>query len=101
MITKDKPLIIQDLNIHTAFKVTWISFMQMKELTYTAVELKNNFFKDTKFTRLNISIAECNQYAILYLKQNKINVEHMGVQILLATTGDTTYLVLALRKLFL
>lgn len=41
------------------------------------------------------------QYAILRLKQSKTDMEHTGVQIILAAIGEPTCPVVALRRLFI
>ena len=58
-INEEEPLTVEDLNVDTAFKVTWAGFMRMGELTYTAAELKKDSFKETKLTRSDILFAEC------------------------------------------
>lgn len=80
-ITKNKPLTIEDLNVDKAFKVAWVGFVRMRELTYSASELKKETFKDTKLTRSDISFAEGDQYAILRLKRSKTDVEHTGFKL--------------------
>ena len=100
-ITKEEPPTVEYLNVDTAFKVACAGFMRMGELTYTAAELKKDSFKETKLTRSDISFSEGDQYAILRLKQSKTDVEHTGVQIILAATGEPTCPVSALRRLFI
>lgn len=100
-ITEDEPLTMEDLNVDTAFKVAWAGFMQRGKLTYTAAGLKKDLFKDTKLTRSDISFAEGDQYAILRLKRSKTDIEHTGVQIILAVIGEPTCPVSALRRLFI
>ncbi len=68
---------------------------------YTAAEAKKTTFAETSLTRSDISFAEGDQYAILRLKRSKINMEHTGVQIILAATGELTCPVAALRRLFI
>ena len=100
-ITIEEPLTVNDLNIDTAFKVAWAGFMRLGEITYTIAEAKKASFKDTKLTRSDISFAEGDQYAILRLKRSKTDVDHTGVQIMLAATGEPTCPVSALRRLFI
>lgn len=100
-ITEEEPLLVTDLNVDTAFKVAWAGFMRMGELTYAAAEAKKATFAETSLTRLDISFAEKDQYAILHLKKSKTNTEYIGVQIILAATGKRTCPVAALRKLFI
>lgn len=41
-------------------------------------------FSDVKSTRADISFVENNQYAVLRLKRSKTDLDHLGVQIMLA-----------------
>ncbi len=75
--------------------------MRLGEITYTAAEVKKSIFAETKLTRSDISFEEENQYTTLRLKQSKTDVEHTEVQIILAATGQQTYPVAALRRLFI
>lgn len=100
-ITKDKPHTVTQVNIETAFKVAWAGFMRMGELTYTAVDAKKATFAETGLTRSDISFAEEDLYAILRLKRSKTDIEHTGVQIILAATDERTFPVVALRRLFI
>lgn len=72
----------------------------MRKLTYIAVEAKKAMFAETSLTRLDISFAESDQYAILRLKHSKTNTEHTKVQIILAATGKRIYPIAAMKKLF-
>ncbi len=100
-ITEEELLSMTDLNVDTASKVAWAGFMRMGELTYTAAEAKKATFAETSLTRSDISFAEGDQYAIVRLKQSKTDMEHTGVQIILAATGEPTWPVAALRRLFI
>ncbi len=100
-ITEDKPLFVTDLNFNTAFKVAWAGFMKMGELIYTAAKAKKATFAKTGLTRLDISFAEGDQYAILRLKRSKTDTKYTGVKIILAATGERTCPLAALRKLFI
>ncbi len=100
-ITEDEPLSVMDLNIDGAFKKAWADFMRMGELIYTAAEAKKATFAETGLTRLDISFAESDQYAILHLKRSKTDTEYTGVQIILAATGEQTCPIAALRRLFI
>lgn len=91
---------VDELNIDTAFKVAWAGLLRLGEITYTGTELKKASFSQTKVTRSDISFAEEDQYAVLRLKRSKTDMEHTGVQIVLAATGEKTCPVLALRRLF-
>ncbi len=100
-ITEEELLSITDLNVDTAFNVAWAGFMRMGELTYTEAEAKKATFAGTSLTKSDISFTEGDQYAILRLKQSKTDTEHNVVQIILVATGEPTWPVAALRKLFI
>lgn len=55
----------------------------------------------TRIIRSNILFSKGNQYALLFLKQSKTNIEHTGVQIILAATGEKTYPVAALARFYI
>lgn len=76
-IKRDELFRIGYFNVDIVFKVPWISFMQMGELTYTTAKLKIDTFTNAKFTRFNISFVKSNQYAILLLKQSKTDTDHI------------------------
>lgn len=101
-ITAQPIMSVDDCNIDTAFEIAWAGFLRLGEITYTSAELKKKAnFVDTHATRSDISSAEGNQYAVLRLKRSKTDIEHSGVQIILAATGENTCPVAALRQLFL
>ncbi len=54
-ITEEELLSITVLNVDTAFKVAWASFMRMGELTYTVAEGKKGTFAETGITESDIS----------------------------------------------
>ena len=83
-ITSVVPISIEDLNIDTAFKVAWAGFLRMGEFTYTDAESQARTFADTKLTRSDITFSEGDQHAILRLKRSKTDVNHTGVEIILA-----------------
>lgn len=87
-ITKDKPLLVTDLNIDIVFKVVLAGFMKIGELTYTVAKAKKATFAEINLTRSDISFTQNNQYAILRLKKSKTDKKHIGVQIILIVLGD-------------
>lgn len=107
-ITKDifqkfisnKPINVTNLNINTIFKVAWTGFMRLGKLIYMATEAKKPIFKKTKLIRLDILLTKSNQYTILQLKQSKTNIEHTGIQIVLAVKSKLIRPVLVLGRLF-
>ncbi len=100
-ISEEELLSITNLNVDTAFKVTWAGFMRIGELTYIAAGAKKATFAWTGLMRSDISFAEGDQYAILRLKRSKTDTEHTWVQIILAATGEPTCPVAAFRRLFI
>ena len=64
------------------------------------MEKNRKTFGVIKPTRGDISFAENDQFAILRLKRSKTDVDHKGVQIMLAATNNHTCPVRALRHLF-
>ncbi len=100
-ITEDEPLSVTDLNVDIVFKVAWVGFIRMGELTYTAAEAKKATFAETGITRSDISFAEGDKYAILRLKQSKTDTEHTGMQMILAAIGQRKCPIAALRRLFI
>lgn len=99
-ITSIFPVSIQDLNIDTAFKVAWAGFLRMDEFTYTHTEAQARTFIDIGLTHSDITFADNLSHAILRLKRSKTDVNHTGVEIILAATHDKTCPVMALRALF-
>lgn len=100
-ITSVVPISIEDHNIDTAFKVAWAGFLRMGEFTYTNAESQARTFADTKLTRSDITFSKGDQHTILRLKRNKTDVNHTGVEIILAATHDKNCPVTALRTLFI
>lgn len=72
----------------------------MGEITYTNAEPQTRTFVDTKLTRSDITFSDEDQHAILRLKRSKTDLNHTGVEIILAATRDATCPVTALRMLF-
>lgn len=99
-ITSVSLISIDELNIDTIFKIAWAGFLQMNEFTYTSAEAQASTFTNTKLTRSDVTFSDRDQHEILRLKQSKTNINHSGVEIILAATHDTTCSVTALRNLF-
>lgn len=96
---------LDELNLDVAFKIAWAGFLQMEEFTYSLADLKKGNFQNTKLTRSDIVFSEDYQYATLRLKSSKTDVNHSGVEIVLAANPASigslsTCLVTALRNLF-
>lgn len=73
----------------------------MKKLIDIAIKVKKAMFKETNFTKSNISFLKGNQYSILCLKQSKINIKHIKMQIILIAISKNICLVIVLKKLFI
>lgn len=99
-ITSNKPINFMDLNIDTAFKMACAGFIKLKKITYMVAEAKKPIFKEIKLIRLDILFVKGDQYAILQLQQNKTDIKHTGIQIILIATSKPTYPISALKKLF-
>ena len=87
------------MNYDTAFKTAWAGFLQVGEFTYTQQDLKSKAFKDTGLTRSDITFAEDDGYAILRLKRSKTDINHQGVEIMLAAVNNSLCPVQALHRL--
>ena len=93
-------MLIEEINIDTAFKVAWAGFLHMGKFTYTNSEAWSSTFINTKLIRSDITFASNNQHAIFCLKWSKTDLENLGVEIVLATTHNKTCPVFALQSLF-
>lgn len=100
-ITSFIPSSTEDHSIDAAFKVAWAGFLRLGEITYTHAERNKSSFASTSTTRSDVFFSENDQYAILRLKRSKTDINHTGVQIVLAATGEPTCPVASLRRLFL
>lgn len=76
---EEKLLSILDLNIDTILKVAWVDFIKIERLIYIMGEVKKTIFVKTGLTQLDISFTNRDQYLILYLKQNRIDIEHISI----------------------
>lgn len=99
-ITKHRPINFNKQKIDITFKIAWAEILQLSEITYMDTKLKKVLFSRTKIIRSEVLFVESNQYTVLYLNQNKSNIEHTRVQIVLAVTDNKTYLVAALDCLY-
>ena len=77
-MTIEECFTVTDHKVDRAFKVAWAGFMRLGEITYTVAEAKKSTFAETKVTTWDISFAEGDQYATLWLKRSKTDVEHTG-----------------------
>lgn len=109
-ITKDilqknicyKLQLLQNLNINTVFKVTWPVFLRIREFTYTEIEIKNRkLFNKTKFTKFDIMFFKNNQNVILQLKKSKVEIKHIGMEIIITAINNCLFFVSIFCKLFI
>lgn len=91
---------IEKINIDIAFKVAWVGFLKLDEITYINAKAQAFAFVEIKLTCLDIIFADDNQHIILRLKQNKINFNHTRVKIVLAAIHDKTCPVTAFYTFF-
>ena len=92
---------IDELNFRAACLVAFAAFLRPGEFTYTAKSLDNRYvFEQTKLLRSDITFAQNDEYCILHLKRSKTDYQHVGVDIIIAGTGDSFCPVQALRLLF-
>ena len=62
--------------------------------------LNSSVFQATKLQRRDVVFADNDEHAIVVLRASKADVDHTGVEIVIAATGDDTCPVRALRALF-
>jgi hypothetical protein len=89
-----------NFNVNIVFKIAWVEFLRLDEIIYMRIDRKKILFDRLNSTRENISFVENDQYAILRLKRNKIDLNYTRVQIMLIVINESTCLVLVLRHLF-
>ena len=97
-ITSKDPSSIEHLNIDTAFKLAFAGFLRMGEYTYTAAQAKCKAFQSKQLTRSDVSFFP--SHAVLRLKDSKTNVNHTGVEIVIARTDEPTCAYHALQELY-
>ena len=91
----------EELNFNTACKIPFADFLRSGEFCYSASDLKDKYtFINTKLTRSDITFAADDSYAILRLKRSKSDIDHQGVDIILAATNKPCCPVTALKTLF-
>lgn len=93
-------IFINKLNLDIIFKVTWIRFMRLKKLIYMAVKKSDTSFKNLYLIRSDNTFFEQNQYAMLRLKHSKIDINYIGVFILLTVNKNSICPITALSFLF-
>ena len=92
---------VDELNFDTAAKIAFAGFLRTAEFTYEQKEVNNSaMFQATKLQRRDITFAENDEHAIIYLRSSKSDYDHSGVEIVVARTGTASCPVLALRSLF-
>ena len=88
---------VNNFNLDTVFKIAWVGFMKLKELTYTTAKKADPFFKNIYLTRSDINFSEQDPYGILRLKRSKTDTNHTRVFIMLAATKNLTCPITTLR----
>jgi hypothetical protein len=89
-----------NVNVNIIFKIAWVEFLRLDKIIYTRIDRRKILFDRLNSTRENILFVENDQYAILRVKKNKIDLNHTRVQIMLIVTSESTCLVLVLRHFF-
>lgn len=92
---------IDEVNIVGALASGFAGFLRSGEFTYDARELSNRrVFESTSLLRSNVTFSDNFDHAILTLKRSKTDIEHKGVQIVLAASSNSICPVRALKRLF-
>jgi hypothetical protein len=94
---------LQQLNFSVASIVAFAGFLRMGEFTIKDSQAKEppEVYQQTRLTRSDVTFGADDSHAILRLKRSKSDVDHHGVDVLLAASpGSPTCPVIALRKLF-
>ena len=86
-----------DYHIDAAFKLAFAGFLRMGEFTHTHAKEITPSFKATGLTRSDLTLST--DHAIVRLKRSKTDKMHQGVNILVASTGDSNCPVQALKDL--
>ena len=95
------PKALDTLNHDTALKVAFAGFLRTKEVTCEASDMENQeVFEATKLQRRDTTFADDGNHVILNLRSSKSDLQHTGVEIVLAKTGTPTCPVEALESLF-
>jgi hypothetical protein len=92
---------IDEVNIVAVATVAYGGFLRSGEFTYEAKDLQDKrAFASTSLLRSDITFGDVDEHVILSLKRSKTDYDHVGVDIVIATTGNSTCPVRALRRLF-
>jgi hypothetical protein len=89
---------IRDLNFNAAATTAFAGFLRLGEITYTKAQRDSRAFIATKCTRNDVTLAK--DHMILRLKRSKTDVNHQGVPITIAASGQPECAVRAMRNLF-
>ena len=85
-----------DYNIDAAFKLAFAGFLCMGEFTHTRAREGAQSFTTTGLTRSDVTLSS--DHAIVRPKRSKTDKMHQGVNILVASTGDSNCPVIALKN---
>ena len=86
-----------DYYINAAFKLAFAGFLRIGEFTHTYIKEITPSFETTGLTRSDVILSI--DHAIVRLKRSKTDKMHQGMNILIASTGDSNCPVQALRDL--
>jgi hypothetical protein len=89
---------VKDLNFNAAATMAFAGFLRLGEITYTKAQKDSHAFTATKCTRNDITLAE--DHMTLRLKRSKTDVNHQGVSITIAASGQPDCAVQAMKHLF-
>ena len=92
---------VDEVNLTAALATGFAGFLRSGEFTYETRDLSSwRTFESTSLLRSNVRFSDSFDHAILTLKRSKTDLEHKGVQIVLAASLNSTCPVLALKRLF-
>ena len=90
---------IDDVNLDAAFKVAFAGFLRSGEFLHDD-RLQRRTAEQTKLTRSDVTFGENDEHVLLRLKRSKTDVQHRGVEIVLAATDSPLCPVRTLRRLW-
>jgi hypothetical protein len=92
---------VDKVNLIAALATGFAGFLRSGEFTYETRDLSSRrTFESTSLLRSDVRFSDSFDHAILTLKRSKTDLEHKGVQIVLAASLNSTCPVLALKRLF-
>ena len=91
---------IDEINIDATFKIFWTKFLRLKKIFYIKIQQIKSIFANLHVIKQNVAFVENNQYVVLRLKRNKIDVNHIDVNIILIVINDHFCLVFVLLRFY-